>query len=118
MEIAGLVADLLRDGISVRVRVGGTSMTPAIRSGDVITLGPLGPRGPVRGEVVVFVLAGERPRLVAHRVVGVYRTASGEDRVIVRGDNISLADQPLHPSAIVGRVTRVERFWLPLALAA
>jgi hypothetical protein len=96
-----LAADLLRGGSPVRLEVTGHSMSPFIRSGDVVTIEPLSGRRPALGEVVAVAPASG---LLVHRLVGWKR-----GRALSRGDVAAEAD-PVTPSeALLGRVTRVER---------
>lgn len=100
-EAHALVSDLLRHDRSVRIRVTGHSMTPFIRTGDVLTVEPLRGRRLSRGDVI---LHAPGPRLVAHRVVG-WKGAL----VRSRGD-VAPGEDPLLSSAFVlGIVTGVER---------
>jgi hypothetical protein len=96
-----LLADLLRGGTPVRLEVTGHSMTPFIRSGDVVTIEPLSGHHPALGEVVALAPGG---RLLVHRLVGWDR-----GRALCRGDVAAGADPPVSPDDLLGRVTRVER---------
>ena len=83
--------------------VKGSSMHPAIRSGDVVTVTPPGPRPVPIGAVV----AAEAPMaggLVVHRVVG----RSGPN-LLLRGDNATHADGEVPEAGLIGVVVRVER---------
>ena len=51
-RVLELVRRLLGDGLSVRLRVTGSSMSPFLRDGDVATLVPLGGRPIRRGWLV------------------------------------------------------------------
>ena len=96
-----LLADLLRSGTPVRLEVTGHSMSPFIRSGDVVTIEPLVGRRPALGEVVALAPEG---RLRVHRLVGWDR-----GRALFRGDVAAGADPVASPDDLLGRVTRVER---------
>ena len=98
----GLFAELLTSGVSVRLEVGGHSMTPFIRSGDVVTVVPRGDTRPSLGDVVVC--TADRDQVTMHRVVG---WAGG--RLVPRGDAAPTADPTLPLDAVVGLVRRVER---------
>lgn len=101
--LLALAREVLGRGQPFRFSAPGTSMSPFIRDGDVITLVP--PRvAPVRaGDVVAFATA-ETGRLVVHRVL----SCSG-DGCLIRGDNAPADDGVVPHAAIVGAVTRVER---------
>jgi len=96
-----LLADLLRGGTPVRLEVTGHSMSPFIRSGDVVTIEPLSGRSPALGEVVALAAGG---RLLVHRLVGRDR-----GQALCRGDVASGADPVASLDDLLGRVTRVER---------
>ncbi len=97
-----LCADLLRAGQTVRFAATGTSMAPAIRDGDVLTVEPV-PASQVRLDDVVLYLA---PRgLTAHRVVGTLAGAAFE----ACGDAPGSPVERVPEAAVLGRVTRVER---------
>jgi len=96
-----LLADLLRGGTPVRLEVTGHSMSPFIRSGDVVTIEPLSGRRPALGEVVALAPGGH---LLVHRLVGWDR-----GQALCRGDAAAGADPPAPPDDLLGRVTRVER---------
>lgn len=103
VETASLLRDLTSRGVSVTLTVGGSSMHPALRSGDVVTLAPAKGRTLPVGAVV----AAEDPGgagLVVHRVVG--RSADG---LLLRGDNAERADGTVAEAAVLGVVVRVER---------
>lgn len=91
-------------GLPFRFRADGYSMTPFIRSGDVVTVAPLASHVPRTGDVVAFIHPGMK-LLCLHRVV----SARG-DGFFIQGDNlIEQPDGVVSRKAILGRVTGVER---------
>jgi len=94
-------------GRLLRLRIGGASMRPLIRPGDVVVLRPLtdAESDPARdlqpGGVVTFRQAG---RVVTHRLVG-----RQEEGWICKGDNLRRPDEPVCPEAILGIVSGLER---------
>lgn len=91
---------LLASGTAVRLRVRGSSMRPAIRDGDLLTVEPISHRSLARGEVVVFVSG---TRIVAHRVLG--EDAAGQ--LICRGDYWPCKPEAVACAAILGTVVGV-----------
>ncbi|MCU1349444.1 MAG: Peptidase conserved region [Acidobacteria bacterium] len=93
---------LLADGYSIRFQAAGDSMYPAIRSGELIEVSPIGGRDVLQaGDVVLF--KADRG-LTAHRVVHV---ANG--LVVTRGDNAVGNDPAVPLDALLGTVTAIER---------
>lgn len=92
-----LAAQLLRTGRAVDLPVGGGSMQPLFRPGDVLRVRPAGAADVRPGDVVLFQL--DDGRLVCHRLL-----YSAGDRIVTRGDDAFAADPPLPADAIIGRV--------------
>jgi signal peptidase I len=102
-ELAAEVADSFG---RVRLRVAGTSMAPAIRPGDLLSVEPADPAELSPGEIVVFAREG---RLIAHRLVGI-----GNGFLLTRGDRARRNDSPVSGAELVGRVTGIERGGSPV----
>lgn len=101
-RVARLAEALLGEGLSVEVRVTGSSMSPFIQPEDVVVLDPL-EASPVRiGQVLCFLR--DPDRLAIHRVI-----AGGESGWILRGDGASVADEPIKREGILGRVSAIHR---------
>ncbi len=93
---------MLDQGLVTRLRLTGTSMSPLLRAGDLVTLAPRR-RGPIRaGDVVAFLADGRW--LVIHRVV-----AAGGGRLHTRGDALGHGDRPLPEEDVVAVVSNAER---------
>jgi hypothetical protein len=95
-----LATEVLRAGGGISLVATGHSMTPAIRSGDRLTIEPLH-AGPRMGAVLACTV--DR-RLVIHRVVG-----RRGGRVELRGDVAPASDGTLPIDSVLGAVTRVDR---------
>src|SRR3989442_9908103 len=103
-EITG---ELLRCGNRVRFRAVGASMQPTIEDGELITVAPVEPAAVKRGDILLY--RGERG-LIAHRLVGLRRSAKGEDvRYLLQGDASVDRDDPVQPEQVLGRVVAVRR---------
>lgn len=98
-----LLRAMMERGLPFRTRVLGTSMKPAVRDEDIVTIVPLGDCDPEVGEVVAFV-PSDADRLVLHRIVS--RESAGW---LLRGDNCSKGDGVIGREGILGRVVRIER---------
>ena len=100
-----LAAEVAETFGRVCLRVSGTSMVPAIRPGDLVSVeraraGEIAP-----GEIVVFMREG---RLIVHRVVA--RTGSpGDGYLVTRGDRTRRNDALVSSAELVGRVTQIGR---------
>jgi signal peptidase I len=108
-----LVSEAVRAAGRVRLRVSGTSMVPAMRPGDLITVERAGAAEISLGEIVVFARSG---RLVVHRVTGVTASPtevrSGHEReplLQTRGDCARRKDPIVRGSELLGRVIQIER---------
>ena len=100
-----LTADVVRRFGEVRLRVTGTSMLPAVRPGDVLTVRRDQGFDARPGEIALF---GRDGRLWAHRVVSVSRAAGGPIW-ITRGDALERDDPPVSLHEMLGRVVSIER---------
>jgi len=101
--LAEVAREVLSRGHSFRFLAPGTSMSPFIRNGDVVTLAPFDSAACALGDVVAFVQPGSG-RLVVHRVVEV-----ANDNCRIQGDNNPTEDGQFPFECITGTVARVER---------
>jgi signal peptidase len=100
-----LLTDALRRFGSVRLRVTGTSMRPAIAPGDVVLIEHCALDAVQQGDVVVFVAS---QRVFVHRLLDIHRGAHGSS-FVTRGDSNPGADPIAHESQLLGRVASVVR---------
>jgi len=97
---------LLSRRLPIELRMSGSSMSPAIEDGDVITVEPVAEDPVKQGDIVLY--HSRFDTAVIHRVIRLERSSS--DRCIVtRGDAASHNDVPVPLHRILGRVKRVER---------
>jgi hypothetical protein len=97
-----LLGAVLARGIPFRFEARGSSMSPFIRNGDLVTVAPLLGRPARFGEVVAF--AGPVEGLVVHRVI-----ATRLGGYSIRADNSRFSDGLVSAARIFGAVDRVER---------
>ena len=102
----GLTRELLQRGCNVRFRATGTSMQPAIRDGEVVTVAPWSGDAFAVGEILLCCV-GQRP--MAHRVVAVQPSDHGSPVLYLHGDNLCARDRPVRASDVIGRVLTVSR---------
>jgi hypothetical protein len=96
----------LAEGISVRFRAGGGSMTPTIEDGEVLIVAPI---AAPEVEVADVVFCQMRSRSVAHRVLSIERDAARARRLTLCGDAALQIDRPVTAEQVRGRVIAVER---------
>jgi signal peptidase I len=105
-EFADLSTRILQRGTSLRFTAHGSSMSPFIRDGDVMTVEPVRVAALKVGDVVFYHTNSEM--LVAHRVVG--RHVEGDEIVLtMRGDSSLRYDEKVHADRVLGSVVNVER---------
>jgi len=98
---------LLSRNLPIQLRMSGSSMSPAIADGDVITVEPVGDDEPIKqGDIVLY--HSRFDTAVIHRVIRLER-ASSDRCILTRGDAASHNDAPVPLHRILGRVRRVER---------
>jgi hypothetical protein len=103
---ATVVDSLLDDGIAVRFRAGGRSMSPAVRDGEVVVVAPVDPARVGIGEVV-YCRTIRGP--LAHRVIAIDPQPDGSRRFTLCGDAAPDRDRPVDARAVRGKVVAVER---------
>jgi signal peptidase len=120
-----LAVEVARTFGSLRLRVTGTSMLPAIQPGDLLSIGRVNLRDTSPGEIVLFTRAG---RLFAHRIVDrgggacepyarepyarepyAREPYAREPYIVTRGDRLLENDPPVFQSELLGRVTSIDR---------
>ena len=97
---------LLSRSLPVELRMSGSSMSPAVEDGDIITVQPITGDLIKPGDIVLY--QSRFDTAVIHRVVRLER-ASSERCVVTRGDAASHNDPPVPLHRVIGRVSRVER---------
>ncbi|HVB81607.1 MAG TPA: S24/S26 family peptidase [Candidatus Binataceae bacterium] len=110
-----LIAQALRAARGpVMLRVGGSSMVPAIWPGDIIEVSSVNDRSLPEQAVALF---GRDGRLCAHRIVAV-ESHDGATRLITRGDALAACDPPLPCAEVLGYVGAVIRHGRRIPMAS
>ena len=104
-QLLNLAGEVTSRGGHFTFTATGHSMYPAIAHGDRVILGPL-PAGGARVGDVVLVGTDNGPRL--HRVVSTGTDPSGPF-LLTRGDAEAGPGERVRPTAVCGRVVRVQR---------
>jgi hypothetical protein len=102
-SLTALMSSVLAKGKAFRFRAKGSSMSPFVKDGDVITISPLSAGELRTGEVVAF-LHPKTGHVAVHRIV-----RAAPDSFLLRGDNSQDADGALTRERILGIVTEVVR---------
>jgi len=105
-EFAELSSAILGQGGSLRFRAHGSSMSPFIQAGDLLTVQPVEAASLRVGDVVFYRTTGDRA--VVHRVVG-RRMQSGHVVLATRGDAVFAPDEPVQAEHVLGRVVSLQR---------
>lgn len=105
-DFAGVAANLLQSGHAVRFRAGGSSMTPFVRDGDILTVMPVGNTRLRRGDIVLYRRADGR--VIAHRILG-QEIGHGRPILKIRGDARTGNPESVPADQILGYVARVQR---------
>jgi len=101
-ELAG---EVLRSSGSLRLRVTGRSMLPAIWPGDTLEIEHANPDAISEGDIAMF---STEHRFVAHRVVTKDCTA-GKSEIRTQGDAVSCPDSPVAAGELFGKVSSIVR---------
>ncbi len=91
-----LLSPMLEQGLSVRFQARGASMSPAIRDGEIVEIGPVKPTGIRKRDIV---LAKTKSGFRLHRIVTLDHA---RNIYITRGDCGQEDDPPLTGSQILG----------------
>jgi len=100
-----LAAQVLRSWGSLRVRVSGTSMLPALWPGDILNIRSCNFEQTQCGELVLY---SRDERFFVHRVVRKLHS-SRERLLITRGDCMSQDDPAVPETNLLGRVIAIDR---------
>ncbi len=96
---------LLSEGNLIKVKVGGISMFPFIRRGDIAYISKVKEEGYEIGDVIVF---KTKEKFIAHRLLSFRFNKSGK-YAIPKGDSTLKFDEPIKVDQILGKVIRIKR---------
>jgi signal peptidase I len=105
-EKLGLFEGILNDGISLRVKVTGRSMTPFLRGGEILTIKKVPYASLQKGDLIFFKNSHGFPLL--HRIIK-KRLHIGTNSVQTKGDALLAFDEPVLEHDILGKVCVVEK---------
>ncbi len=99
--------DILRNGVSLRVKVTGRSMAPFLSGGETLTIVQADCRSLQRGDLVFFRTRHNLP--VIHRILKIKKTDDGALCFLTKGDALMAFDEEIRQDNVLGKVLRVER---------
>ena len=99
-----LVQTLLRQGLTVRIRVSGGSMRPLLQGGELVKVAPLGHAIPRLGDIL-FILSRQSTPII-HRLIW-RRSRNGVPQFLTKGDACSGFDGFIPASQVLGRVEQI-----------
>lgn len=99
-----LVQSLLRQGVSVRIRVSGNSMQPLLKGGETVELVPLAGNIPKLGDILF--LRDQQGNPLVHRLIW-RRSRSGVRYLLTKGDACAGFDGFVPAECALGRVEQI-----------
>ena len=105
-EFAGLSAEVLSRGGLFRFKARGTSMTPFIQDGDILTIQPVEAVDLRVGQVAFY--RDVRDKMTAHRVIR-KEVRDKSTLLLMRGDAALGPAERIRADQVLGRVVRVQR---------
>jgi signal peptidase I len=100
-----LVQSLLRQGVSVHIRVSGNSMQPLLRGGDIVEVAPLSDLRPPKLGDILFVRSRHNTPLI-HRLIW-RRNQEGISHLLTKGDACASFDGFIPENNRIGRIERI-----------
>jgi signal peptidase I len=100
-----LAEEALRGSGSLRLKVTGWSMLPAVLPGDTLLVHSLNSDAVSEGDIVLF---GRDRRLFAHRVVA-KKSNLRQSEILTRGDAMARPDSPVNENELLGKVAFIVR---------
>ena len=106
---------LLSKSVPIEIKMSGSTMSPVIEDGDLITIEPIQENSLRPGDIILY--NSLRDTAVIHRVVRLEKGDSADRSVITRGDAASQNDLAVPFHRVLGRVKLIERAGEQIAVA-
>ncbi len=106
-EALTLFEDILENGLSLRVKVTGLSMTPFLRGGEILTIKKEPPHVLRKGDLIFFKSSQGVPLL--HRIIQKRMTPDEKITFRTKGDGLIAFDEPVEYHRVLGKVSRIEK---------
>lgn len=95
---------LLSTGVPIRVNLGGRSMLPFLKAGDMATVVPVDASVLEVGDIVMFQVPA---KMIAHRIIRIQKNEAAYT-IITKGDSSKHPDAPLTAGDILGKLIAFE----------
>lgn len=102
-----LFENILENGLSLRVRVTGQSMTPFLRGGEILTIKKEPHNALRKGDLIFFKNSQGTPLL--HRIIQKKRSPGEKIIFRTKGDGLIAFDEPVEYHRVLGKVSRIEK---------
>ncbi|WP_420208556.1 S24/S26 family peptidase [Candidatus Electronema sp. JC] len=99
-----LVQTLLRQGLTVRIRVSGSSMRPLLQGDELVEVAPLGQAIPCLGDILFVRSRQDSP--IIHRLIW-QRSRNGRTQLLTKGDACLGFDGFIPAEQVLGRIERI-----------
>ncbi len=106
-----LFADILNQGLNLRLKVTGLSMRPIIKSGETVILRKIPTDTLQCGDIVYYLDTNDSP--VLHRIIAKEIKPTSQTSFTTKGDALLQNDAPIAEHQILGKAFYVEKV-LPL----
>ena len=102
-----LFEEILENGLGLRVRVTGQSMTPFLRGGEILTMKKESHDQLRKGDLIFFKNSQGVPLL--HRIIQKRKSADEKITFRTKGDGLIDFDEPVKYHRVLGKVCGIER---------
>jgi signal peptidase I len=105
-ETSALFEDILHDGLHLRCKATGRSMSSFLRGGETLTIKKVPSQSLKRGDLIFF--RDRRGSLILHRII---KKRVNDNMITFRtkGDAMIAFDEPVHENEVLGKVCEVEK---------
>lgn len=106
-EVTAFFGEILRRGLSLRVKVTGKSMAPFLKGGEVVIVKKVPCLDLRIGDLIFFENPDGFP--ILHRIVRKRRSTGDDVTIQTRGDALMSFDEEIRGGSVLGKVVRIER---------
>ncbi len=102
-----LCEEILAAGSGIRMKVTGRSMTPFLEGNETVSIRKVPASSLRRGDLILF--KTRQDTLVLHRIIKKIFVDKNTLFFQTKGDALKAADDPVHQSAVLGKVCGIEK---------